>query len=634
MITLAAFSISSAGAEERSVAYLDQGWSPEQRAVWYTLSQGSRLLPLDWLRALEQPGSSDPFLTRGYIEEFRYLWPEPAAMNQLPIGFAIDTQSDRHFSDRTRLRWKAGQADREPWVGLNCAACHTAELTYQGRRFRINGGPTLADFQSFISALNRSLIETRNDSAKFDRFAQSVLGIGERSKENLSLLKNAMDRLIKWQLEEETANKAAIEYGFGRLDAFGHIYNKILLSLRARTQLNNPADAPVSYPFLWNTHQQDKVQWNGIAANTTFENIAIGALGRNVGEVTGVFADLKLFRFGPAVNGYVTSARLKNLMRLEGQLAQLKPPSWPDAFPTIDVERWERGKALFLAPSGGCVSCHSVIGNDDLTTSVNVEMTKLSGEGAIGTDPWMACNAYTYQAYSGILRGTPRRFIIFSSSPFEEKAPLADLLSATVVGSIYYKRTELLGSVRAALKASHPFLLEASSDQDISSEIRSGGDVVQVLSNIASMKLETGKVARLQRCMTEKNALLAYKARPLTGIWATPPFLHNGSVPTLYDLLLPPESRPRYFSLGTREFDPEKVGYVNEFSGDPHRTPQAIEKNIFQFRAFDGFGAEIPGNSNAGHDYGNRQFSDEDRWALVEYMKAVGGHRDGNRIAP
>jgi hypothetical protein len=53
-----------------------------------------------------------------------------------------------------------------------------------------------------------------------------------------------------------------------------------------------------------------------------------------------------------------------------------------------------------------------------------------------------------------------------------------------------------------------------------------------------------------------------YAARPLYGIWAAAPYLHNGSVPTLYDLLLPPAQRPKTFALGGRDYDPVKVGFV------------------------------------------------------------------------
>jgi hypothetical protein len=133
------------------------------------------------------------------------------------------------------------------------------------------------------------------------------------------------------------------------------------------------------------------------------------------------------------------------------------------------------------------------------------------------------------------------------------------------------------------------------------------------------------KEQRLQRCMDEQDkSRVAYKGRPLTGIWATAPYLHNGSVPTLYDLLLPPERRPRSFRLGTREFDPDKVGFVTT----------ARAENTFLFETRDAAGRLIAGNSNMGHDYGNVTFSEDQRRALVEYMKAVGGRRVGNKIIP
>ena len=50
-----------------------------------------------------------------------------------------------------------------------------------------------------------------------------------------------------------------------------------------------------------------------------------------------------------------------------------------------------------------------------------------------------------------------------------------------------------------------------------------------------------------------------YKAAPRDGVWATPPFLHNGSVPNLYEMLIPAKERTKKFYIG-REFDPVKVG--------------------------------------------------------------------------
>src|SRR5438270_527031 len=69
---------------------LPQGWSTQQKVSWYTRSQGSRLIPLSWLLALEQPDSDQAFLDDAYIEKFRYLPNRSGATEGLPIGFAID----------------------------------------------------------------------------------------------------------------------------------------------------------------------------------------------------------------------------------------------------------------------------------------------------------------------------------------------------------------------------------------------------------------------------------------------------------------------------------------------------------------------------------------------------------------
>ena len=106
-------------------------------------------------------------------------------------------------------------------------------------------------------------------------------------------------------------------------------------------------------------------------------------------------------------------------------------------------------------------------------------------------------------------------------------------------------------------------------------------------------------------------ALLAYKARTLNGIWAAAPHLHNGSVPNLYQLLLPAEKRNKIFYIGTWEFDPVNVGYVST------KTPGAFL-----------FDTTLEGNSNAGHeygtgDYGKDPFTEGEIWALIEYMKTL-----------
>jgi len=96
-----------------------------------------------------------------------------------------------------------------------------------------------------------------------------------------------------------------------------------------------------------------------------------------------------------------------------------------------------------------------------------------------------------------------------------------------------------------------------------------------------------------------------YLARPLTGVWATPPYLHNGSVPTLWDLLHPSD-RPAKFIVGNREYDPAKLGYATAGSGWTFDTTQ-------------------PGNSNIGHasDRFGAKLDKDQKAALLEYLKTI-----------
>src|SRR4029077_16461563 len=105
-----------------------------------------------------------------------------------------------------------------------------------------------------------------------------------------------------------------------------------------------------------------------------------------------------------------------------------------------------------------------------------------------------------------------------------------------------------------------------------------------------------------------------WKAAPRDGVWATPPFMHNGSVPNLYEMLVPAKQRTKKFYYG-REFDPVKVGL--DTSGNSGKFLLDTTQ---------------PGNSNAGHSFENGPkgkgvigplLTEEQRWALVEYLKSI-----------
>jgi hypothetical protein len=100
-----------------------------------------------------------------------------------------------------------------------------------------------------------------------------------------------------------------------------------------------------------------------------------------------------------------------------------------------------------------------------------------------------------------------------------------------------------------------------------------------------------------------------YVNQPLDGVWLRAPFLHNGSVPTLRDLLKPPAERPTAFYKGDDVYDPVNVGFVGDRSGEGG-------KPYFAFNTAE------RGNHNGGHTYGTT-LRDDEKDALIEYLKTL-----------
>jgi len=617
-----------------SAGPVTQGWTEAYRAAWYNADQGSRLMPLTWMKALEQPDQTPAagaapamFLDPVYLDTFRIL--PPYRERDLPVGFAIDRGDDSALQ-KTHLRWYGEQTDGGDWVGLNCAACHTAQMDYQGHTIRVDGGPSLFDFQGFIEKLDSALMQTRDSAAaganpgRWNRFVAGVLGHSD-TPQNRAMLLSALNQLIAWEQQTEALNKTDLRYGFGRVDAVGHIFNRILLFGGApQPTPPNAADAPVSYPQLWNITKQYHLQWDGIATNNKIgipppaadsfwgrllRNTPLsgllqstpfdyGAMGRNAGEVLGVFGDMMIKP--PAsksdLSGFTSSVDAVNLNRIEVELTRLAPPVWPAALfgqpGAVDItgddgkkltpdQVVNAGAALFKTYH--CDSCHT----PHATYETMVSFTELQ-QGDNLTDIWMACNAWADRGASGLLTGIPDSYI--AGVPTPASAPVSALLTTAVKGVMVSKKYDI---ARTALESIF------------------GYNPPPTVFAAHAHALLSRKDQRRDDCMRSAatgNALMAYKARPLEGIWATAPYLHNGSAPTLYDLLLPPAQRPSTFKVGTRVYDPVKAGY----STDPNAPGNSFT-----------FDTSLEGNANTGHDYGVGNLTDTQRRELLEYLKSL-----------
>lgn len=443
--------------------------------------------------------------------------------------------------------------------GLTCAACHTGEIRTGTARIRIDGGAALADYQAFMTRLAAAFTATLADPAKRARFATRIGSDPAAVQAELEATVARLDRL-------EAAARTDVPYGRGRLDAFGHILNAVAAdALGEPANLGSP-DAPVSYPFLWTTPAQRFVQWNGVAGNP---------LGRNLGEVLGVFGRTDLA--GGRPDAFASAALIENLRLLEDWAAQLKPPPWPEnLLGRIDRAKAAEGETLFKA---NCAGCH---GGPDyrLTDPAETEggrqwlAVTMVPQTVVGTDPRMLDNFRSRIARSGPLAP------LFGGAPL---VPAGAVLLATV-------------------------------SNVVENDLRARNITGDARREYYGWRFAPGA----QKPQSGWATPPAYKAGPLAGVWATGPFLHNGSVPTVYDLLSPEDERPARFHVGSTRFDPARLGFVS----DPAALP-ADERDALSL-----FDTTLPGNSNRGHAFpgqGAQALAPAQRLAVIEYLKILEG---------
>jgi hypothetical protein len=580
-----------------AVTYADQGWSAADRDTFYTTGQGSRMIPYAWFKALRRLDVDQPFAA-DQLQRYGYLPNDQSKTNPfgLPVGFVVNGN--------------ATSGD----LGMSCAACHTGQLEYQKdgavRALRIDGAPANADFQSFLTDLTASARTTLAQPDRFQAFARDVYST-RYSEAKAAQLKIDFGAWVMQFGDFMDASLPASPWGPGRLDAFGMIFNRVAgrdLGIIKNFQV---ADAPVSYPFLWNASRQDHTQWNGGVPNGLY----IQAIGRNSGEVFGVFADYKpkllfpaIARTAPLISYRTNSADFSGLQTLEEKIVALSPPPWPRDIFGFDENLANRGKALFDTNCGGC---HAEQQSPDVIHAWSTPVK------AVGTDPKMAVNAER-MSESGLLAGAlmpPPPIGATLANP----AKTHDILANSVVGSLV---DEAFGfpltpakvaqsGVWRAIRQDLGDLLPQQAPGPLASTKPTMTMVLKIQA-FAKAQLEAKVVARLSKFYNKPTSAdpgAAYESRVLHGIWATAPYLHNGSVPSLWELLTPARQRRSTFMVGSRTFDPKNVGYVTD-------------QSPFKNGTFVADPANANGNGNGGHEYGTDLREDE-RWAIIEYLKSL-----------
>jgi hypothetical protein len=553
----------NSSAESGAPVPVDQGknWTETARTNFYSHDQGSRLIPLRWIAALKQP-DGEPFLAAS-LSRYGYLPNEASTPPGLPVGFTVASEGGVQT------------------LGLTCSACHTRQIEAGGKSYRIDGGPAIADLGAFWGDLDIAVNKVLTDQGAFADFGQAVLG----PSPSPGTVAGLRDEVLAWF----TPAHAIAEYGLpkdnpwgpGRLDAVGMILNRVAgLDIGPPPTYIIPenikfADAPVRPPFLWNASRQDTTQWPGFAPNGD----KILALLRNLGEVYGVFGVFHPKKDESHLLGfnYVddNTANFQGLAAQEELIENLGPPKWPREWP-VDGALASAGKAIYErhTEQDGCVDCHGIKPGEPRLLNKDTWRTPIQD---VHTDS-REYNGLVRKVDTGALEGAQIPNI---SPPLKPNDGAVNVLGLAVKATV--------------LQEFFPITVDAKG--------RKQWDLTLKLLDPEIQALKEGY-------KTPKPAAgAAYEARVLEGIWAAAPYLHNGSVPTLAELLKPAAERVSEFKIGPA-FDVDNVGLaVNQTKLNyTLKTTDCSDRNS--------------GNSRCGHEYGTKLSPDEKK-ALLEYLKTL-----------
>lgn len=647
-----------------------QGWTAEERQLYYHHPQGSAQgllaeMRYAWFVNLERAVGREKFSSPANMARYGFLTdiqqrPDPRwNPGNLPVGFT------KYYDERVNAEL----------LDFTCSLCHTGELHHNGTAIRILGGQAmhaLTDMKpgQFQAEMLSALLATYVNPVKFNRFAHNVIDptVPASLKEDFDFgaarkqLRAEFGQTIRSLLAGAWADLKHGNYpvfeGYGRLDATQRIANTVFGRHISPTNYR-AGTAPVSYPFLWDISKFNWVQYEGYASQP---------MARNINESLGVGARLDLFdEHGaplPMHLRYGTSIHPDRLHEIERTLAKLQAPRWPEGlFGRIDVAKARKGRALFEA---NCRHCHGPHREAARLPADYKPDKYVSPELHFENDgrcwfrpdqplsPQQCLNLQNPQRVAdvdGRLRyelDQDGHIIGIACDP--EGTDAAKPKCTPDTDHVTEWRVALL-PIRDVGTDRHAALNFANNRYDASrlgwtaDELRElclpEATIAAIdpkrLSAVEGLNLMSLSIARryfrqhppgskeeLMKFMgfgildfprTDPARLLNYKSRPLHGVWAAPPFLHNGSVRTIYQMISPREERQRVFWSGTKEYDPVHLGYRDD------AVPGAVR-----------FDTSVTGSDNVGHEFNygcqsngviGRFLEPKERYAILEYLKVM-----------
>lgn len=653
------------------------------RQRYYYTPQGTSLkgMEYDWFAQLEMPWGENRFSDPDHLRAYGFIVDDRATANnpyQLPVGFTqhYDQASKAQLLDITCAACHSGQLNFTKNGTRYGVRIDGGQAMHAFTTMKVG---------HFVPTMIAAMVSTYANPFKFDRFAKNVLKNDYNSKSKAALNNRfglVIMNFLKQGYNDVSKGLYPLEEGFGRTDALTRIGNTVFGDNLVDKNYHI-ATGPVSYPPVWNIWKFDWVQYGasvkqpmarnmgealGVGAHISFTDNYGRALPKEqrfnssvmplqIHQIESTLQKLTEPKWPEDIFGQIDHSKAGRgkalfnqhcvgchgpfvasdmIKEIDAPLKTAKEPLW--LLKTLSIEEigTDPNAAYNFINNRFDLSATGLSDKDIVQTVRPIFINQLKRLASVVLNSDQLVNILDN------INVTPNDFN-FKTQWVEEHPEQITQLAAKFSNwqSSYSSMESLIDEInqfndndvqldiKTSLIKSQLTAIDVALDQ-LNVNNLTVGEALNITGIIIREKYykDNNFSPEKQACLDGyasldlPQQLLSYKARPLAGIWATPPFLHNGSVPTIYQLLSPVTERDQSFIVGRREFDATNLGYQTTAlsnSGFKFNTLLSGNKNIgHEFRA--GYVPYKKGNSP---QYGviGPELSPKERMELIEYLK-------------